>query len=422
VKKVYEPVQFRYLGNQTIQITNKNFFADFSDKEMRYRILKNGKVVFEKKNISIDVKPQSSVRMKFEDIPEMFIPENEYYLEVSLLQKEATALIPKGHEIAWDQFALKHGAVVNYPKENNDDLKITNSNNEISIQNKKSQLKINSQTGEITTWVFEGTTITNQAIKPNFWRPPTDNDLGNGMDKWAKVWQSASYNYNAKLIVKPVVKDQYVNYKVQYQLPNNEASVIVNYSLDGSGNLNVNYSFKPTKKDLPNIPRVGMYLTLNKKFTDVSWYGKGPKESYWDRKTGQKLGIYSGKVNDQFHVYSRPQETGNKTDVRWIQVASKGIRLKVTSQRLLNASVWPFHMKELDFNSEEGAQSASGLVPVTKKHGADIKIGNTVQWNIDMQQMGVGGDTSWGRLVHKEYTIPANKTYTYSFTITPSKN
>ena len=134
---------------------------------------------------------------------------------------------------------------------------------------------------------------------------------------------------------------------------------------------------------------------------------------------GQKLGIYSGKVSAQFHVYSRPQETGNKTDVRWMQVSSKGIHLKATSQGIFNASIWPFNMKEIDFNSNDGTKSASGLVPVTKKHGADIKFGNTVQWNIDFQQMGVGGDTSWGRLVHKEYTIPANKTHTYSFTITP---
>ena len=96
-----------------------------------------------------------------------------------------------------------------------------------------------------------------------------------------------------------------------------------------------------------------MYLTIPKRFTNVTWFGKGPEESYWDRKTGQKIGIYSRKTNDQFHVYARPQETGNKTDVRWIKVSSKDISLKATSQQLLNASVWPFHMKELDFNSSE---------------------------------------------------------------------
>lgn len=421
VKKVYEPAQFKYLGKQTIQITNKNFFADFSDKEMRYRILKNGKVVFEKSNISLDVKPQSSVKMKFKDIPEMFVPESEYYLEVSLLQKEATPLIPKGHEIAWDQFALKHGAVVHYPKEEKIALKITEST-VYEIYDEKSLLHIDKKTGAILNWSFKHQVITNNPIKLNFWRPPTDNDLGNGMDQWAKIWQNASYNYTSELIEKPKKVDNNVSFKVTYKLPNNEASVHVKYILTSSGNLHVNYSYKPNKSKLPNIPRLGMYLTLEKKFINFSWYGKGPKESYWDRKTGQKIGIYTKKVNEQFHRYSRPQETGNKTEVRWAKIASKNIKLTAISEGLFNTSVWPFTMKELDFNSDEASKSASGLVPVTKKHGADIRLENTVQWNIDFLQMGVGGDTSWGRLTHKEYTIPANKTYKYTFTISPTKN
>ena len=163
-----------------------------------------------------------------------------------------------------------------------------------------------------------------------------------------------------------------------------------------------------------------MYLTLNDNFKSVSWYGKGPKESYWDRKNGQKLGIYSGNIENQFERYSRPQETGNKTNVRWIEVSSNDIKLKAFGNDLLNSSVWPFAMTEIDFNSDDAQASASGLVPVTKKHGADIKIGNTVQWNIDFLQMGVGGDTSWGRLVHPEYTIPANKKYSFTFTIQPN--
>ena len=422
VKKVYEPVQFKYLGNKTIEITNKNFFADYSDKEMRFRILKNGKHVFEKKNIRLNVKPQSAIRMKFNDIPDMFIPENEYYLEVSLLQKEATELIPKGHEIGWDQFSLKHGVVVNYPENTKDTLKINASPKIIRIQNNKVQLKINALSGEITSWIFEGKEITNKSIRPNFWRPPTDNDLGNGMPTWAENWQHASYNYSSKLVQQPESTNNNVSFTVGYKLPNDEAIVQVRYTLASTGNLQINYSYKPNKSQLPNIPRLGMYLTLDKKFETTSWYGKGPNESYWDRKNGQKLGLYSGKIIEQFHIYARPQETGNKTDVRWMELRSKDLNLKVTSQQLLNTSVWPFNMKELDFRANEGGQSASGLVPVTKKHGADIQLGNTIQWNIDFLQMGVGGDTSWGRLTHKAYTIPANKPHRYSFTISPSKN
>ena len=105
--------------------------------------------------------------------------------------------------------------------------------------------------------------------------------------------------------------------------------------------------------------------------------------------------------------------------MRWIEVSSSNLTLKATSNTLLNSSVWPFSMTEIDFKSSDAGESASGLVPVTKRHGADIKKGETIQWNIDYLQMGVGGDTSWGQLVHPEYTIPANKTYNYSFKIEP---
>ena len=420
VKKVYEPVQFNYLGNGVIQVTNKNFFADLSDKTFEWRLLKNGKDSITATGIQINIKPQEKKSWKIEKLPLNLDNENEYILEFRLVQKGSTKILPKEHIIAWDQFILKHSQAVNYPEEKNNLLKIAESTI-YEIYDEKSLLHIDKKTGEILNWNFRHLELTNKPIKPNFWRPPTDNDLGNGMDKWAKSWQNASYNYTSTLIEKPKKTNGSVSFKVAYRLPNDEAKIQVKYTLTSNGSLIVNYSYKPNKSKLPNIPRLGMYLTLNNNFKEVSWYGKGPEESYWDRKTGQKIGVYSKKITEQFHVYSRPQETGNKTDVRWMKIRSKDIYLKVSSQKLLNASVWPFQMKELDFNSDEGAQSASGLVPVTKKHGADIKIGNTIQWNIDYLQMGVGGDTSWGRLVHPEYTIPANKTYNYSFTITPSK-
>ena len=356
--------------------------------------------------------------MHFSEIPDMFVPESEFILEVNLIQNKETEMLPKGHEIAWKQFVLqKKNRIENIATKKS--LKIAEST-VFEIYDEKTVLHLDKKTGEILNWTFKHQELTNKAIKPNFWRPPTDNDLGNGMDKWAKIWQDASYNYSSKLIKKPTKTKKGITYRVAYKLPNNEAKVEVKFTLTTTGNLQVDYSFQQNQKGFPNIPRIGMYLTLNKDFEDVSWYGKGPEESYWDRKTGQKIGLYSGKVKEQFHSYARPQETGNKTEIRWMQVSSKNTNLKVTSNQLLNASVWPFMMKEIDFNSNETSKSASGLVPVTKKHGADIQFGETIQWNIDFLQMGVGGDTSWGRLVHKEYTIPANKTYKYSFTISPT--
>ncbi len=422
VKKVYEPVQFNYLGNGIIEIENKNFFADLSNKSLKVKLLVDGKTTVLVTDIDVVVPAQAITKIKIKEIPDMFIPESEFILEVSLVQKETTEMLPKGHEIAWDEFVLQKGNAVDDSLLVKNNLMISTDEGIIEIKNNNVQLNIHPITGEISSWVHQGKEITKAPLQPNFWRPPTDNDLGNGMNKWAKVWQDASYNYTAELIEQPKQVNNGVSYKVGYILPNNEANVNVQYTLSATGVLNVVYSFTPNKKDLPNIPRLGMYMSLDKNFTDVSWYGKGPQESYWDRKTGVKTGIYTGKINDQFHSYSRPQETGNKTEVRWMSLNSDKLKLTASGSKKFSASVWPFNMKELDFNTEDAGESASGLVPVTKKHGADIKIGETIQWNIDMMQMGVGGDTSWGRLVHPEYTIPANKTYEYSFTIKPESN
>jgi len=152
----------------------------------------------------------------------------------------------------------------------------------------------------------------------------------------------------------------------------------------------------------------------------VTWFGRGPHESYADRKQSADVGRYSGLVADQFHRYPRPQETGNKTDVRWIALTDDtGVGLLAVGSPLLSTSVWPFAMQDLDFvPGERGSESASGLVPVTSRHGAELVAREFVTWNLDGKQMGVGGDTSWGRLVHEEYTIPPEDHH-YGFLLIP---
>lgn len=421
VKKVYEPAQFKYLGDGVVELENKNFFADFADKSISWKILENGNTFIEKSDILVDVAAQQKRSFTLYDFLRDWDKDKEYILEVRLLQKETTALLPKGHEVVWDQFILQERNHQAEAISNEDILSISTDDNTFEIKNDKVNLKIDIQSGGIKAWTFAGEEITKQPIRPNFWRPPTDNDLGNGMDKWAIIWQDATYGYRAKLISQPLNINDKVVYQVEYTTPNREATLNVWYRLSSNGELRLDYKYIPNKAELPNIPRLGMYMTLPKSFTEVGWYGNGPDESYWDRKTGQKIGLYSGNIVEQFHVYSRPQETGNKSDIRWMEVMKDNLKLRMTSNQLLNASVWPFAMAEIDFHSDEGGESASGLVPVTKKHGADMKIGETVQWNIDLMQMGLGGDTSWGRLVHPEYTISGNEYHTYSFTISPKR-
>ncbi|MDC6350055.1 DUF4981 domain-containing protein [Zeaxanthinibacter sp. PT1] len=407
------------MGGGIIEVDNKNYFADLSDKQLNITVLKNGAEIFRESENVLNIDPRQSRIITIANFPSIYDLGNEYILELSLVQKLKTSLMPAGYEVAWDQFVLQKGALGSPPAVVGSKMALKQSGKTLVLANKTVKLEIDARSGEIINWTFMGKKITGQPIRPNFWRPPTDNDLGNNMHHWAKIWQEASYNYSARLIAEPSVSNTGIEFRVAYTLPNNEAEVTVNYKIYPTGRLEINYLFKPNHEPLPLIPRLGMYMTLPGDFKEVSWYGKGPGESYWDRKTGLKTGIFKGKVEDQFHRYMRPQETGNKTEVRWMYLSSKTMNLLLQGNVFLNSSVWPFGMKEIDINSEQAGVSASGLVPVTKRHGADIKLWETVQWNIDLLQMGVGGDNSWGSMVHDEYTIRP-MTYGYKFSIEPT--
>ena len=420
VKKVYQPISFDFdhISNQ-LSVFNKKYFSNLDNYTFEVKLLEDGVAV---KQIALDV-PSLDPRSIIDIEVPMFKTNSqpEYILQVSAILGSDKGLLKEGHEVAFEQFILQDANYnIKDPKEGIFSTK--ESDDQYLITSDKTSLAIDKKSGVINLWMYDDIIITKHPIAPNFWRPPTDNDLGNDMPQWAKVWQDATYNYNASLTEQPKANANGVVFTTRYTFPNITSSLDVEYTLKDQS-LAINYNFNPGLDSLPFIPRVGMNLMLPDNFKHNTWYGRGPHETYSDRKTSGKIGIWDELIKDAFHVYSRPQETGNKTEVRWTEVSSDQLKLRAipTDQQLLSYSVWPFLMEELDYRADEdGAVSASGLVPVTFKHGADIKIDTVVQWNIDHLQMGVGGDNSWGRMVHDEYLIPA-KNYQYSFEITTNK-
>ncbi len=420
VKKVYQPVKF-WFNNETkkLKLKNKNYFDAIKDARIKCILTADGYVKEEFTINNIHIEPHEVIEYDL-DLGHIS-NEQEYILLTSVITDSCKGLIQKNHEIAFEEFALTDYR--SKTESNISDKKINISYNDGSymIHNDDTELEISRATGEIKNWSYIGNQITNSAISLNFWRPPTDNDLGNGMQEWASVWYESTGSYESWLSKEPFIEGNKALFEVDYYLPDSVARVIVNYTFFNTGSLKVDYQFIPLRDSLPDIPRLGMSMELTNEFTNVSWYGRGPHETYLDRKSSGKTAIYSGLIVDQFHRYSRPQETGNKTDIRWMKISSEKLALKVQTadNDLLSCSVWPFEVSELEFVAgKDGGKSASGLVPVTSKHGADIKTGKKVTWNIDKVQMGVGGDTSWGRRVHDEYTIKPRK-HSYSFIITP---
>ncbi|MFK8163843.1 MAG: glycoside hydrolase family 2 TIM barrel-domain containing protein [Lewinella sp.] len=422
VKKVYQPAKLAW-NPQTRQITvsNKNYFSPLDNVALKWSVFADGELIKMGEVATVDVaaQEQASYAISMPSLP----ASKEVILLTQLMTKAAEGLLPKDHELAFGQFVLQAFKSPVITEVQAPALAISEAGTDYVLTGGETKLSLDQKTGQITHWSYKEELITDQAIRPNFWRAPTDNDLGNGMHKWAKVWKQATEQAAPTLRAAPQQTKEGVAFSLDYQLPDEVAQLSVDYLLSPTGALMVDYHFKAQQDALPNIPRLGMYLTLPNSYTETAWYGRGPQETYWDRKTAGKIGIYAGAIADQFHRYSRPQETGNKTDLRWMRVQSDNLLLTVasTDDQFLNGSVWPFATSELDFVAgKDGGESASGLVPVTAKHGADIRTGELVQWNIDHLQMGVGGDNSWGRLVHAEYCIPAGE-YRYGFVLRPGR-
>ena len=424
VKKVYQPAKFYLLNweNGEVEISNKLFFKNFNDYYLHWELLCDGVKKESGEIFDLNIQPQQSLKVNVPFQLGKTEKEEEYVLTLSLKTKKASNLIPFDYEVAWEQFSKGHFNSKQLVPVTRNDLKIIANNNEYQVTNNIVRFVIEKESGLLKSWKINSKELLKGSIVPNFWRAPTDNDLGNGMQRWAKVWKNASENFQSKLTKKPIKTSKGVTFKVTYQLPDSVGDFIVDYWLKGAGQIEVNAQFMPKSNSLPKIPRLGMCVKLIDDFKYIAWYGNGPHETYWDRKTSGKIGIWKGLIENQFHRYIRPQETGNKTDVRWMQLqTNNGMVLQVVpnDSNFLSSSVWPFGMEELDFvPASSGTESASGLVPLGTKHGADIQIQNFVQWNIDLLQMGIGGDTSWGRPVHEEYTIPV-KEYSYSFILIP---
>jgi beta-galactosidase len=175
------------------------------------------------------------------------------------------------------------------------------------------------------------------------------------------------------------------------------------YTVYGSGDVIVESSLKPSTAKLPNLPRFGMQTAIPGEFDTMTWYGRGPHETYWDRKTGGAVGIYSGTVEEQIHNYVRPQENSNKTDVRWAALTNNdNVGLVAVGMPLLSVSAWPYTMWDLE----------------NARHIHEPRRRESITVNLDYKQMGVGGDNSWGARTHPEYTLPAGP-YSYSFCLRP---
>lgn len=407
VKKVYQNIHFKDVDLQQgmINVANEFSFTNLNEFKFCWDIIKNGEKAHSGE-FDLELAPLSNKNIKL-NIPKPNVEKGvEYYLNLKALSKKSTDLIPSDYIVAYEQlaFADNNYFSVKQDKKAGQTLIVKKGNNSAEVR-----------TGDILT-IFNDQGMYKyqkgnreafgQTIEPNFWRAPTDNDFGSNSQRRLNIWRAAQQN---KQLVKMNVEETNEGVIISYhhRLLDVAADYFQKYIVDNSGTVTVEVAYKTSNKDIDEIPRFGNSFRLPKVLDNYTYYGRGPVENYIDRCEASKLGIYESKVKDQYVPYVRPQENGNKTDVRWLTITdNSGFGLKIEGLQPLGVTV--LHNASEDFDP--------GL---TKKyrHQNDIYPRNETLLTIDLFQRGLGGSDSWGALPLKEY-IYSNKDYKFGYKMT----
>jgi len=408
VKKVYQPVQFEAdkLSRGRIKVTNRYDFIDLNHLDFEWFIKGNDKIISSGKMGKLDLIAGESQKLTFSlsgIIPEQGV---EYFLMIRAKTNQNHPLISKGHIVAWEQFQLPISRELTTTPSTDMPVIILDTDAGIEVHGEAFSVIFNSATGQIKQYIYNGIEIFINPIEANFWRAPNDNDLGNGMPKRTGLWKNVSDSLKTE-----VIRSEVKNGLAHIEVKSSYLSINLNsvYKVYGNGIINIDNKYSIADTSLPEIPRIGIKMSLLGDFDELAWFGRGPHESYSDRKTSAAVGLYHGSVWEQTFQYVRPQETGNKTDVRWMALSNGKIGLMAKGVPTFDSSVHQYPYEDLDY------------VPKGQKHGKlDIQQKDQVDWLIDLKQMGVGGDNSWGARPHDKYTLPPGN-YDYSFMLVPFK-
>ena len=407
VKKVYQDIRFSP-GNLALgEIVVENHFhtRNLRDYDFKWELLKNGEIV-DSGLIAIEVAPglSKNVKLPIADRDE----DGEYYLSIYAYTRNGDDIIPSGHEVAREQFSLSKGEM---PVNDfvNSGTPVVKRDGKLwkFLCNNGVEVSIDSVSGELKSYLVNGKNMILSGIESSFWRAPTDNDRGAKAHRKLNAWRCAGENRKVKSVA---LSDSAGCPKViaTYRLPDVSSDYIVTYAIGDNGAIKVSAELIGGK-DTPELMRFGMKLTLPGEFNNFEWYGRGPQENYSDRNTAAFMGIWHGSVADQFYPYIRPQETGNKTDVRWAMLTDdSGLGIKVTGLQPLNVSALDVLPEDLD----------PGINKM-QMHNSDVRHhSDRVFFNVDLCQRGLGGDNSWGAQPHGKYRLRSPK-LSYSFIITP---
>ncbi|MCI6874950.1 MAG: DUF4981 domain-containing protein [Parabacteroides sp.] len=397
-----------------INIYNENFFRDLSAYYLEWQVMKGGKLMRAGRVDQLQVAPQQTAKVKLDVGP--ICACDEWLLNVTYKLKNREGLLEPGHVVAKDQLTLNpyqapSMELKNVERTNIETVSpklIENDRNYLIVSGCNYRLEFNRKSGYLVRYAVNGQEMIQEgeALTPNFWRAPTDNDMGANLQRKYAVWK----NPEIKLVSLTQRMDQGMALvEAAYEMPEVSAKLNLTYQINNVGAVKVTQQLTADKsKEVSAMFRFGMQMPMPKCMETVEYYGRGPIENYSDRKSSMDLAIYRQSVDEQFFPYIRPQENGTKSDIRWWKMLNAaGNGLQVVSEAPFSASALHYTIESLD----------EGLEKI-QRHSPEVPQADLTNLCLDKLQTGLGCEDSWGRIARPEYQVPYGD-YTFTFILTP---
>lgn len=393
VRQVYQPIWFSRDGD-FIKLTNHDSFTPLGAYDYRYEILTGG-----------DKSAHGTLELEGDKIriPEFVKDDSGVWVNVYACLREPTQWADKGHVVASDQFELAP-YLPHVPLCSGKSPKVTRKDGNTVVKTADSEITIDAS-GALVSWKKAGREVLYAPLEPYFWKPTNDNQDKNGYyNEKMTVWKDVA----SHRIVKDITTDKSdgkVAVTARTSLPVG-ADYDVTYTIGTDGTINVVADYRPLSDTIPLMPKFGMRMRLPKDMRQIDYLGRGPWENYPDRKRGYYVGHYTMPLSEYQHDYIKPQDNGNRCDVRYLSLSGDSdngnpvVRIEATDAPLC-IRAWNY--------GEEDLEAAA--------HPHELQRGGFVNVNIDMSVHGVGGADTWGKPTLEQYTIPGNRPHTYSFTL-----
>ena len=391
MKKVYQPVYMRLVSENPlkVEIINHSSTSNTNQYTFSYQWIIDGKKRVENVLTDININPldQQIITFENEELPKG----KDVHLNIYCRQKEDRSWASKDYVLAWEQFEIARSESYLIEETKTVDVSFKAVDKAYLFSGNDFQLVIDKETGLLKEYWHKKQQLIKEPMRFNFWRPLTDNDKGWKVDRKMGVWKTEADRYQVKDI-RLLKKSGRINgVQVQFVFLETKTTCRVNYTISPSGQLKVDTQWHIPEGN-PNLPRLGWQVEINCELEQVEWFGRGPHENHKDRKTGAAVGIYQHNVTDWITPYVRPQENANRCDIRWVEFTTgnnDGLRITADPSHLFSMSTRPYTAKELS----------------TKRFDWELKKHRNICLQIDYDQMGVGGDNSWGHPILESYLI-----------------